>query len=205
MVSAAVSESAIRCACEGEGRRARRGGGRAGGFTYLGLLFAVALAGIALAGTGVLWQQESRREKEKELLFIGEQYRHAIGSYFDHSPGPDKQYPERLADLLLDRRFPNPVRHLRRLYRDPMTAEGEWELILQQGRISGVASKAKERPVKIAGFPAEEQDFEGATSYAEWRFISAGNVSGSSASGAAGGAAASLIRQPAAAAGAAGS
>lgn len=39
---------------------------RQGGVSYLGLLFAVALAGIGLAGTGALWSLESRREKEKE-------------------------------------------------------------------------------------------------------------------------------------------
>lgn len=145
-----------------------------GGFTYLGLLFAIAIAGIALAGTGTLWQLESRREKEKELLFIGEEFRQAIGSYYDISPGADKQYPEKLDDLLLDKRFPMPIRHLRRLYRDPMTADGAWELIKSQGRIIGVVSASRGQPVKIAGFPVEQQDFEGATRYTEWRFTHSG-------------------------------
>lgn len=147
---------------------------RQGGFTYIGLLFAVALAGIALAGTGVLWHMESRREKEKELLFVGEEYRRAIASYYDKSPGGEKQYPEKLEDLLLDKRFPNPVRHLRRLYRDPMLLADEWELLRQQGRIFGIASKSREKPIKIAGFSAEQDGFEGAQSYAEWRFIHGG-------------------------------
>lgn len=146
--------------------------GRATGFTFLGLLFAIAIAGIALAGTGVLWQLESRREKEKELLFIGEEYRHAIGSYYNKSPGAVKQFPEKLEDLVHDKRFPNPIRHLRRLYRDPMMAGSEWELIREQGRISGVASRSLDKPLKIAGFPPEQADFEDAASYAEWRFVS---------------------------------
>ena len=145
------------------------------GFTYLGLLFAVALAGIALAGTGVLWQLESRREKEKELLFIGEQYRRAIGSYYDKSPGNEKQYPEKLDELIEDKRFPTPLRHLRRLYRDPMSTDGEWELIRLQGRSIGVASRSQQNPVKLAGFGVDQQDFEGATRYADWRFISNGS------------------------------
>ena len=145
-----------------------------GGFTFLGLIFAVALAGIALAGTGALWQLESRREKEKELLFIGEEFRRAIGSYYDQSPGADKQYPEKLDDLLQDKRFPMPVRHLRRHYRDPMTADGVWELIRSQGRIIGVVSASTGRPVKVAGFSSEQQDFEGAGSYADWRFTHSG-------------------------------
>lgn len=150
---------------------------RQAGFTYLGLLFAVALAGIALAGTGVLWQLESRREKEKELLFIGEQYRQAITSYYDRSPGSIKQYPAKLEEMLEDKRFPKPLRHLRRLYRDPMTADGDWVLILQQDRITGVASRSQEKPVKIGGFPIEQQDFEGAERYTDWRFVSNGSNS----------------------------
>ncbi|MBL8415628.1 MAG: type II secretion system protein [Propionivibrio sp.] len=148
---------------------------RQAGITFLVVLFAMAIAGIALAGTGVLWQLESRREKEKELLFIGEEYRRAIDRYYDKTPGAAKQYPEKLEDLLQDKRFPVPVHHLRRLYRDPMTPDGEWELIKQQGRITGVASKSREEPIKIAGFATGQEDFEGAESYAKWRFISNGN------------------------------
>jgi type II secretory pathway pseudopilin PulG len=149
--------------------------GRQPGFTYLGLLFAMAVAGIALAGTGVLWQMEGRREKEKELLFNGEEYRRAIGSYYDKSPGSEKQYPASLEDLLLDKRFPNPVRHLRRLYRDPMVADGQWSLIRQQGRVAGVASKSADKPIKRAGFTPEQQGFDTAGSYSEWHFISSGS------------------------------
>lgn len=148
--------------------------GRQAGFTYLGLMFAIAIAGIGLAGTGVLWQMESRREKEKELLFIGEEYRRAIGSYYANTPGTDKQYPENLSDLILDKRFPNPVRHLRRLYRDPMTADGQWELIRLQGRIQGVHSRSPEKPIKVAGFGPGLEGLETARSYADWRFFHTG-------------------------------
>jgi type II secretory pathway pseudopilin PulG len=150
---------------------------REAGFTFIGLMFAIAIAGIALAGTGVLWQMESRREKEKELLFVGEEYRKAISSYFGKSPGGDKQYPGKLEDLLQDKRFPNPVRHLRRLYPDPMTADGNWELILGEGRIIGVASRSRENPIKIAGFEKDQEGFGSAVSYAGWRFVSSGSGS----------------------------
>lgn len=149
-----------------------------GGYTFLGLLFAVALSGIALAGTGSLWQLESQREKEKELLFIGEEYRQAIASYFDKTPGTDKQYPAKLEDLLQDKRFPMPVHHLRRLYRDPMSPDGSWELIRSQGKIIGIASKSPGKPIKVAGFSPEQQEFEGVDSYSEWRFTHSGNSSG---------------------------
>jgi len=145
------------------------------GVTFLGVLFAVAIGGIALAGTGALWQMESRREKEKELLFIGEEYRRAIASFYDNSPG-DPQYPAQLADLLQDPRFPMPVRHLRRLYPDPLSSDGKWREIRRQGRIVGVASAAIEKPIKIADFPSEQVDFTGATRYADWQFIHTGNT-----------------------------
>ena len=139
--------------------------------TFLALLFAIAIGGIALSGAAVVWQMEVRREKEKELLFVGEEYRQAIARYTRASPGGRQDYPEKLEDLLLDKRFPMPVRHLRRIYRDPLGPDGEWTLIRQQGRIIGVASKSQEKPIKIAGFGATQSDFEGAKSYAEWRFV----------------------------------
>ena len=153
---------------------------RQAGVGFLGLLFAMALAGIALAGTGVLWQMESRREKEKELLFIGEQYRRAIASYYAATPGETKQYPQKLADLLDDKRLPGltPARHLRRLYRDPLgdpaAPEADWELLKQQERITGVASRSRQTPIKIAGFTAAQQEFTGAASYREWKFVANG-------------------------------
>lgn len=145
------------------------------GITFLAVLFVIAIGGIALAGTGALWQMETRREKEKELLFAGEEYRRAIASYYDNSPG-DPQYPVRLADLLLDPRFPMPVRHLRRLYPEPISPAGEWQLIRQQGRIVGVASPSAETPIKVAGFQPEQAEFENAARYADWQFIHSGNT-----------------------------
>lgn len=155
--------------------RSLKAGGGQQGVTYLGLLFAVALGGIALAGTGALWQLESRRDKEKELLFAGEQYRQAIASYYDRSPG-DPQYPPRLVDLLLDPRFPMPVRHLRRLYVDPMSSDGGWEVIRRDGRIVGVASRSSQSPIKIGDFPPEQAAFAGAGRYADWQFVHKGGA-----------------------------
>lgn len=145
------------------------------GITFLVVLFAIAIGGIALAGTGALWQTESRREKEKELLFAGEEYRRAIASYYDKSPG-DQQYPAKLADLLQDPRFPMPVRHLRRLYPEPISPDGQWLLIRRQGRIIGVASPSAATPIRQAGFPPVQADFENATRYADWQFIHSGNT-----------------------------
>lgn len=145
------------------------------GFTYLGVIYMVAIAGIALAGTGVVWSFESRREQEKELLFVGEEYRRAIVAYANATPGAAQGgtpvFPERLEQLLVDTRSFPAAHHLRRLYRDPLSGKADWQLLRREGRIVGVASKDTRRPVKIAGFARGQEDFAGASSYADWKFI----------------------------------
>src|SRR5690606_6742384 len=95
------------------------------GVVYLWALFAVTVAGVALAGTGQVWQVISQREKEQELLFIGEQFRKAIMAYYNNPVTGIRQYPEKLEDLLEDKRGPVPIRHLRKIYIDPMTLTDE--------------------------------------------------------------------------------
>lgn len=144
---------------------------RAHGFTYIGLLIVIALMGIGLAGAGTVWHTESRRAKERELLFAGDQIRRAIGLYYERTPGT-KQFPQTLEDLLLDRRYPNTQRYLRRIYHDPLTGEVEWGLVRgPQGGIVGVHSLSEARPFKQAGFRQIYEDFEGAERYLDWKFV----------------------------------
>lgn len=146
---------------------------RVGGFTYIGLLIAVAMIGIGLAATGVVFHHQAQREKEKQLLFAGEQIQRAIGSYYESSPGGDKRFPQSLEDLLLDRRYPVTRRYLRRMYADPMTGKGEWGLVRggPGERVIGVFSLSEKKPVRIANFPARYEGFESAQSYADWKFV----------------------------------
>jgi type II secretory pathway pseudopilin PulG len=148
----------------------RRPAMRQGGFGYLGLLFAIAFLGLMLAGTGELWHTTLTREREAELLFAGRQYAHAIAAYHAAAPDGVRRWPQRLADLLEDRRGPTPQRHLRRLYRDPFTGSTEWGLIRAGDGIVGVYSLGAGRPLKRHGFRADEEDFAGAASYRDWRF-----------------------------------
>lgn len=141
------------------------------GFTYIGLLLLIAIGGIGLATVGQIWHTEAQREREKELLFVGEQYAMAIGSYYESTPGAVKQYPASLEALLQDHRFPVMRRHLRKLYRDPVTGDVEWGLILQQGRIVGVHSLSEQRPLKVASFPEGRDRFAAAGSYSGWGFV----------------------------------
>lgn len=96
------------------------------GFVYLWALFAVVLAGIVMAGAGQVWQAKAQREKEAELLHVGEQFRKAIMSYYNAGT---KQFPESLEELLEDKRTVTVKRHLRKIYTDPLTNTTEWGII----------------------------------------------------------------------------
>lgn len=149
------------------------------GFSYLFLLFFVAILGAGLAAISDVWVTRATREKEAELLFIGSQYRRAIARYHEGTPGTQKQYPPRLEDLLLDPRFPDPRRYLRDPYPDPITGTQDWVLIkAPQGGIMGVASPSEARPLKTAGFSGANAVFEPLAEkredklrYRDWEFI----------------------------------
>ena len=149
--------------------------GRAGsgqsGFTYLYVLMLIALIGMGLAAAGSLWHTDAQRARESELLFIGDQYRKAIRSFYELDPGQPR-LPQSVDELLEDRRRPDIVRHMRRAYRDPITGE-EFALIRTpdtQG-ITGVFSRSSARPIKTAGFLPEDEAFSQAASYADWQFV----------------------------------
>jgi type II secretory pathway pseudopilin PulG len=131
----------------------------------------VMVMGIGLAATGTLFSHAAQREKERELLFAGHQFRDAIASYYFRSPGANA-YPKSLDELVEDHRFPQPLRHLRRLYTDPMTGKAEWGLVkAPDGTIMGVHSLSEEAPVKTGNFDNADAAFEDAKKYAEWQFI----------------------------------
>jgi type II secretory pathway pseudopilin PulG len=138
----------------------------------MGMLLAVAIIGLGLSATGELYSQSALRERERELLFVGEQYRAAIAAYYLGTPGGAHTFPQALEDLLLDRRYPTLKRHLRRLYADPLTGKAEWGIVsAPQGGIMGVYSLAAGKPLKHRGFGEKDRSFEDAVSYAEWKFF----------------------------------
>lgn len=161
---------------------------RQGGFTYIFLLFVVALGGVLLATAGQLWWMNSKRDKEEELLYAGRQIRQAIESYYRASPqaqgnvqspalpGSKGEYPRDLADLLEDRRFSPPLRHLRRLYVDPIAGSKDWGVIKVGDRIVGIHSLSTEKPLKQSKFPPGCESFSGAERYSEWGFRADANA-----------------------------
>jgi len=138
-------------------------GERQSGFTYLSALLMIGAMGAGLAAMGEIWSHARQREKEAELLWIGEQFRQAIGLYYHRSPGAVKRYPASLEDLLVDKRFPTVQRYLRKIYADPMTGRAEWSLVAApEGGIMGVRSLATDAAINRRG---------SARTYAEWQFV----------------------------------
>ena len=140
------------------------------GLVLLAMVIFIALTSLGIALAAEVWGKARQRERETELLFVGEQYRRAIESYWRATPGAAKKLPPSLENLLTDDRFPVPVRHLRRLYTDPITG-GELTLVREQSLIAGVFSPSKDAPMKVGNFPIRYSQFEGAPSYEQWRFV----------------------------------
>ena len=142
-------------------------GTRSMGFTYIGVLAAVVIMGIVLGAAMEIWHTAMQREKERELLFVGNQFRQAIGLYYRVG----KTYPATLVELLKDPRQPAIRRYLRKVYRDPITGKAEWGLVLgAHGEIIGVRSLSEDHPIKVSGFTAANRGFEGAKKYSDWIF-----------------------------------
>lgn len=141
------------------------------GAALLTVLVMVALLGLAASLAGQSLGALLQREREAELLWRGLQYRQAIASYYQVKHGAQQMYPPSLDDLVRDPRFPGVVRHLRRLYEDPMTGQ-EWELVKDPAeKIIGVRSTSDLVPFQQGGFPYGLETLEGKGSYREWEFV----------------------------------
>ncbi len=148
---------------------------RDAGFTYLGLMFLVALFGILLALAGQHWHTLARRDKELELLFVGKEFTRALERYHARHAGLPDQFPKKLEDLLEDRNQNPPQRYLRQIYRDPLTGKAEWGLVRNPREgIIGIYSLADGVPIKHAGFPGKLAQFAEAENYRDWLFTYSG-------------------------------
>jgi type II secretory pathway pseudopilin PulG len=158
---------------EGAHGARRTAHGKAAGFTYLGALVLVVVTGIALSSASQYRSTLMTREKEKELLFRGDQIRRAIDAYYQNTPkGRQPSYPSRFEDLLKDQRSLALRRYLRRLYTDPMSG-GKWGILSdEKGGLKGVFSLSEKIPLKSGMFPPGYESFENAETYADWKFVS---------------------------------
>ncbi|HEV8094599.1 MAG TPA: type II secretion system protein [Burkholderiales bacterium] len=142
------------------------------GFTYLGMLFLIGALSAGLAATAEVWSHSRQREKEAELLWVGNQFRQAIGLYYQRTPGAVKRYPEKLEDMLHDRRYATTQRYLRHIYADPVTGKSNWGLVeAPEGGIMGVHSLSETRPIKTSGFSGVQRGFGSARTYSGWKFV----------------------------------
>jgi len=141
------------------------------GFTLVGALILVAFMGAGVAAYGELASHNAQREKEQELLFVGNQFRQAIGAYYERTPGAVKRFPQTLEQLVEDKRFPMPQHHLRRMYADPVTGKPQWGVIdAQGGGIMGVYSLSQAQPIKTGGFAPRDRTLADTARYSDWHF-----------------------------------
>ena len=157
---------------QGHSRKVQRG------FILVMLLGLMTVMGIFLTRAMPSVIVEVQRDQEEELIFRGESIRNAIRR-FKATTG---QYPAKLEDLLKVR---PPI--LRKLYKDPMTHEGEWDLLtqVQPGAsgdltglpIVGVCSRSQKDSFKI---------YKGKTLYSDWVFSAADDLFGMAGGGPAG-------------------
>jgi type II secretory pathway pseudopilin PulG len=93
---------------------------RTSGYVLIMLLFVLTVMGIGLLVAVPVWETQIRREREEELIFRGNQYVQAIRIFQLKNPGT---FPKTLEELIEEK-------CIRRLYKDPMNPEGDWNIIL---------------------------------------------------------------------------
>ena len=142
------------------------------GFSYLGVLILVAVLGLVGTASVKLAAVQHRRFAEQALLETGAAFSQALASYARATPAGQADAPPSLQDLLRDPRFPGTVRHLRKIYVDPMTGGNDWglERDSDDASIISVFSLSCGKPIKIAGFDGRFPDFNGKPFYREWKF-----------------------------------
>ena len=146
---------------------------RQAGFTYVGMIVFVTIIGLVGAATLKVGALLARAEAENELLEIGAAFSDALASYAQATPPGQPQQPPSLEALLRDPRFPNPRRHLRRIFVDPVTGRAEWGLVraAEGAPIMGVYSLSQAQPLKIANFDGRFVNFERKQHLSDWKFV----------------------------------
>ena len=155
---------------ESASTRTRRAAQR--GFTYLVILAILALLGVALAAVGTRWADRAQREREQDLLRVGQLYAQAILAYHRGSPGSDKTWPKSVEDLELDPRMLSTVRYLRAPYTDPMVPGKPLGLVrAADDTIRGVFSTSVATPFRQGAVDLGVVVLAPAQRYSDWQFV----------------------------------
>jgi len=130
--------------CRPTGRASRR----ADGYAMAALLVGLTIMALFLSMALPAWRTAAQREKEDELVFRGQQYARAIALFqrkYANTFPPNLQ-------VLLDGHF------LRKKYKDPMTSDGEFQVVYAnqqaQSNAPGAPPTATGGVVPTQGQPA---------------------------------------------------
>jgi hypothetical protein len=132
------------------------------GYILLIVMMMATLLFISLAAALPSIYVEGQREKEKELIFRGEQYARAIMLFHEQF----KRYPSSVKELL----HTNNLSFLRKDYPDPMTRSGQWRFIhatasgvILDSKILAPPGKQQNKPLD-SNSPGTNSQAESATS-----------------------------------------
>ena len=120
------------------------------GVTYIMVMFAIVLMGIAMTVVSKQWTVVMKRDKEAELLFRGNRIKTAIELYAADYQVRKASRPN-VYPLKLEQLTEKPKRYLPVVYKDPITGQ-DFELIKVGAEIRGVKSRSKDKPLDMVHF-----------------------------------------------------
>jgi type II secretory pathway pseudopilin PulG len=137
------------------------------GYTLAALIVIIGVITVFVAVALPLWSRITTREREEELVFRGEAYNKAIVRFYREKG----RLPLSLDELVSSRA-------LRRLYPDPMTRDGNWDIIYYSptGLIRGDSGKSKVKSKGIIGVASRSNRrsvriYQGKDRYYDWLFL----------------------------------
>ena len=138
--------------------RRKANGSRQQGYVLVVMLLFLAIMAIGLTAMAPAMAQRIRRDREIEMIHRGRQYARAIRLFYRKFG----RYPMRLEEL----ENTNNIRFLRRRYKDPMTASGEWHLI-HYGEVQSLGGNAPLLPgAGVPGIPGATGSSSSASPFA---------------------------------------
>lgn len=93
------------------------------GYALLTAVLAISIFSVLILKAREMWETEIQRDLEQELLFRAGQYVTAIEMFRQKNPN---MFPQSL-DELLEKKC------LRKRFKDPMTKEGKWNVVMRSG------------------------------------------------------------------------
>lgn len=118
------------------------------GFTLATVLVTAAIFLILAGAAATHWSFIRKRAKEEELIFRGTQYVRALREYFKKF----RAYPNKLEELIDEK-------CIRKLYPDPMTENGEWDLVRSNSPQGTEAQQTTENKKEESTFMPKDSVF----------------------------------------------